>query len=551
MRRLLGSTLLLVLITISVTAQTDRSRIYTNPTLPCPEILDRLNLKLAWSAQVPLAGGRDGIYEIQNTGRSLLIQTRSGLLMQIDAITGVVQWHTRVGIPYRGLFHFAYNTSSVFVLNNNYLYALDRRDGSVQFQTNLPVAISAPFIADEDLIYGVTAGGQIRVYRLPNFDIEKEKALEAAERAFRDRQFLQQRVEQGNTALAAQLELTISGQILNYGPQPQPFWSQSINYLVDYQPTLTRDVVVFTGSGGTISGFSKVPGPEGLIPLIFRWSGNGEITARPGRYGDIVYVPSSDSNVYAIDANTGHIMWRHTAGSPIVRTPFATAEDVYVTSDRGGLSRLDRLTGKAQWRFPACDTEINSQPFIDQVLAVNPKFVYANDKSGRLVILDRIRGNFLSCVDLRDFVVLSPNRWTDRIILAAQNGLIICLHDKEYVRPVYQQPLIDIAFRRLNRPVMIRPIEGIALKEVLKNLSVEYQIKIFISQAAFRDLGLDPIDDKLVVTPRIEARNMKEALDQLLAGREFNAIVEVLNDTLMILPRPRAEVPPERKAPDK
>ena len=48
------------------------------------------------------------------------------------------------------------------------------------------------------------------------------------------------------------------------------------------------------------------------------------------------------------------------------------------------------------WSIPRGNRILQSQPDVDRVLAVNPKFVYATDRSGRLVVLDRIRGNILS-----------------------------------------------------------------------------------------------------------------------------------------------------------
>ena len=193
---------------------------------------------------------------------------------------------------------------------------------------------------------------------------------------------------------------------------------------------------------------------------------------------------------------------------------------------------------------------LNSQPDVDLVLAVNPKFVYANDRSGRLVILDRIRGNLLSTVDWRDFVLVTPNTWTDRLLLGAQNGLLICLHDREYTRPVYHQQFDDVATRRLSRPVLIRPIEGKPLKQVLQGLALEYQVKIIISQAAFKEAGRELIDDKPVSCGRIEAGSMKEALDELVGGRNFDAMAQVLNGTVLIIPKRKEEKPAEKVNPD-
>ena len=91
---------------------------------------------------VPLDGTtRSASLYVMHTGKAILVQTRSGLVTQLDAETGAwLSGDARVGNLYQTLYPATYNNSSVFVINNNYLYALDRKDGSIQFQTNLPVA---------------------------------------------------------------------------------------------------------------------------------------------------------------------------------------------------------------------------------------------------------------------------------------------------------------------------------------------------------------------------------------------------------------------------
>src|SRR5262249_5745018 len=81
-------------------------------------------------------------------------------------------------------------------------------------------------------------------------------------------------------------------------------------------------------------------------------------------------------------------------------------------------------------------------PTGDKVLAVNPKFVYATDRAGRMVVLDRDRGRELSRYNVRDFVVPTANELTDRIYLAANDGLVVCLHDRDYPTPVAMKKLV-------------------------------------------------------------------------------------------------------------
>jgi hypothetical protein len=55
---------------------------------------------------------------------------------------------------------------------------------------------------------------------------------------------------------------------------------------------------------------------------------------------------------------------------------------------------------------------------------------------GRLVVLDRVRGTVLSTLDLSAFVIETTNDQTDRVMLAANDGTVISLHDKAYPNPL-------------------------------------------------------------------------------------------------------------------
>src|SRR5262249_44787756 len=145
-----------------------------------------------------------------------------------------------------------------------------------------------------------------------------------------------------------------------------------------------------------------------------------------------IYYGSQDTNVYGNSVGGAEPPWRFAAGGAVPRTPFVNDEDVYVHAEGRGLFRLRRRTldgkqlaaelvrravltqaqidevakelgqrgqdaasllsslqrkgyltqqqrdlinyrsGEAVWRFS----------FGEDVLAVNPKFVYATDRSG-------------------------------------------------------------------------------------------------------------------------------------------------------------------------
>src|SRR5438477_3353343 len=127
------------------------TRLYTRPTLPAPEILERLNLKQAWRSYLPTDGRRDGVFSVQiperlqPAGGLLLVQMRSAIVMALDSASGATLWRTRIGTPYAMRQPLGYNSRHVFVANGVELYALSRQNGQIDWVLTMPhVASSAP-----------------------------------------------------------------------------------------------------------------------------------------------------------------------------------------------------------------------------------------------------------------------------------------------------------------------------------------------------------------------------------------------------------------------
>src|SRR5256885_14792322 len=72
---------------IGPVAADERSRLHTRPQVPSAEALERLNLVIGWQAYIPVENQKDGIYTVQVLEKELLIQTRSGLILNLDAET--------------------------------------------------------------------------------------------------------------------------------------------------------------------------------------------------------------------------------------------------------------------------------------------------------------------------------------------------------------------------------------------------------------------------------------------------------------------------------
>lgn len=167
------------------------------------------------------------------------------------------------------------------------------------------------------------------------------------------------------------------------------------------------------------------------------------ISAPPGRGGLSIYVPLGSGYLVDIEGSLSllgggaHVQWRTTVGGINNRTPFVTDTMVYAQGDNSGVVCVSRKTGEVIW---------TSQNTDDRVIAATKEFIYIRNRLGRVQVYDAIRATDpvqklsmpLAGIDLGEFNIPVTDTVTDRLFLAADNGLIVCLRDMspKYARPV-------------------------------------------------------------------------------------------------------------------
>ena len=165
MKKLVALAVGLVLVVGVVMGETP-SRIYSRPEALAPEVLHKLNLKIAWKTLVPLDGKRDGIGSVQVLDGQVLVQTRSGALIMLNGETGQTQWITLIGQPYHASIPPSYNDSSVIGLNGTRMFGLERATGQALWEFDLPNAPTAPVAVDSERAYVCITGGRFFVYEM-------------------------------------------------------------------------------------------------------------------------------------------------------------------------------------------------------------------------------------------------------------------------------------------------------------------------------------------------------------------------------------------------
>lgn len=456
-------------------------RVLTRPVVPTREALDRLNLQLGWRAALPMLGVRDGLLAVQTFGAQVVAQTRSGAVVGVDGTNGAIQWIARVSEAYP-IAKPAGESETLFLIPEaTRIHGLNRTTGREEWTVDLPATPASPPNADTERFYVSLSNGRLSAYAFPagstlaKGKAAAPKATAASEKAARS--YNQSatanagdpRTKSGASAPSGGLGRTVtvsasvdsrtatsSGMMFSgrtavgsvavtqvsrdapVGDTPRLLWDFQTNLRIQNPPALGSDTLLIVGTDGTVLLMPKT-GP-GVRP--WRRVLDAGVSAPLAQVGDDVYVAAENGSVYSFhlpnladyarltsagrDEREPPITWRFGANAPVRVAPMVAGDDIFLTPDHGGLIRLNRTTGDQVWQSPNAE----------RYLAANPKFVYATDRMGRLLVLDRVRGTVLSALDLSAFVVGTTNDQTDRVVLSANDGTVIALHDRAYPNPL-------------------------------------------------------------------------------------------------------------------
>ena len=183
--------------------------------------------------------------------------------------------------------------------------------------------------------------------------------------------------------------------------------------------------------------------PRTNTPLT-EYVAEAQITTPLTFIGDNVYVATADSNFITLSirelrepstASNTLPRGKFTTGGPVVSKPVLTDDSVYIVGDRWGLIRLRHQTLEPMWNERLPDGRIRPQPNseVSELLSVSPNYVFALDRRGKLIVIDAVRGSTLSSFDVSAFTVPVTNHVNDRVYLAANSGLLLCLRERTKV----------------------------------------------------------------------------------------------------------------------
>ena len=132
-----------------------------------------------------------------------------------------------------------------------------------------------------------------------------------------------------------------------------------------------------------------------------------------------LYVNTYKGVTFALDAETGRVIWRR-KGGPKPSTPAIAGPRLIVSSTDGTVTAFQRVDGRLLWQLRT-NAKVESSPLvIDQT-------VYFGATDGRLFAVDVRTGRVRWAYDTGGRINSSPSAWGNRIYITTYAGSIFCL----------------------------------------------------------------------------------------------------------------------------
>jgi outer membrane protein assembly factor BamB len=356
--------------------------------LPTYQQLSPLGLERGWWAQAVINPSRDKIRHVAIDEDMVYVQASSGVTTAFDAETGRQLWAVHLGRFDQPSFPAISNEDLAMIVVGSTMYGLEKKTGRTVWTLILPGQPSTSPAVDEKHVYFGTLDGSLYAY-----------SLRKIRQLFEERRLPQWSME-------AQV------------------WKYKSGKEITSPPITTGRVVNFASRDGSL--YSVYAADR---KLVYQLETDKAIVAPLTRLGNSMFVASEDFTFYSLNLLNGRVQWEFTSGLPIRKAPWPIENDLYILPDRGGMYCLDPKDGQQRWW----------NPNLTNFVAVVGGAVATSDLDGNLVMISRAKGEIIGSLPLRRYTVRTGNDRTDRIYLATESGLVICLRQIGHTFPVYHR----------------------------------------------------------------------------------------------------------------
>jgi serine/threonine protein kinase len=199
-------------------------------------------------------------------------------------------------------------------------------------------------------------------------------------------------------------------------------WSFECQDEIRGSPTWTKGVV---HAGSYDGNLYALQGDTGA--LIWKYATDAGVVSRPAIFEDSLCFGSEDHRLHVISARSGRLLWTYFTDAPVRSSPCVAEGHVFVGSDDGFLHAVNLLSGRPAWKTEA-GAAIRSTPFIAD------EAIYFGTEAGEIFCVDYgggarwryiARGAFTSSPVVYDGVVYACSTDSHLYALDAKSGWAI------------------------------------------------------------------------------------------------------------------------------
>lgn len=356
--------------------------------LPPARTLARFGLQRSWWNQSTLNVARERVRHLVADEEVAIVQSTGGIVTCFDAENGKRLWSMQIGRRDDPSYPAATNPELVLITSSRYLYALNKRTGNLEWRIAVPAQPSASPSADDRQVYVGCMDGTVYAFSLRRIrELYGERRLPDA-----------------------------SYQAV--------VWTYKAGAAVTTPPLPIEgdNVVCFASLDHSLYCVTKSD-----REVRFQFETDAPVSAPLAYHEGKLYLASQDFDLYCIDVLSGTPHWRFVSGTPITKKPYILGDDLYLLPETGGLFCLSVDSGQQRWW----------RQRITEFLGASAGRLYASDDQQNVILLDRADGALLGAFPLRAFPVRVVNDRTDRLFLASESGLVVCLHEIGQEFPLY------------------------------------------------------------------------------------------------------------------
>jgi len=127
--------------------------------------------------------------------------------------------------------------------------------------------------------------------------------------------------------------------------------------LLGYGAVLSFGLLAYCEDAATFRGDARHTGVYDSAPVArfnrvkWQFHTGGQVNSSPAIAGGLVFVGSTDGNLYAVDREFGEQRWKFDTKSRVVSSPAVAHGVVYFTAYDGNFYAVDTASGQLKWKF--------------------------------------------------------------------------------------------------------------------------------------------------------------------------------------------------------